>query len=114
MTKLEAIRELKKCDHSFLKPETVKKFCKPFKLKPLTYLATDSRYHFKGLALYGINPKTGREFEEGDKTEGQDAHTLACYIADSLTLEYDKMFGIGSQLRSACKSIEKHLLKETL
>jgi len=106
MTKLEAIKELKSLDHCFLTEKGAKEICKPFELKPILYLATDNRSQFKGLKLNGINPKTGVEFVEGDKASGQDAHKLACYIADKLGVEYQEMFGIGSQLRSACKAIE--------
>ena len=109
MTKIEAIKELKGYDHCFLTEEGAEEICKPFGLKPLLYLAKDNRSQFKGLKLNGINPTTGVEFVEGDKAKGQDAHRLACYIADKLGVEYQEMFGIGSQLRSACEAIEKSL-----
>jgi len=98
-----------KYDHAFLKPEFVKKICKPFGLKPITYWAADNRSQFKGLTLVGINPKTKKEFKEGDKVKGQDAHRLACYIANNLKIDYQDCFGIGSQLRSACEAIIKSL-----
>ena len=104
MTKLQAIRELSHYDHVFLSKKTVEKLCRPFGLKPITYTATDTRSQFKGLTLNGK--------KEGDKAEGQDAHRLACYIADQLHVEYPDMNGIGSLLRSACGAVEDYLLEQ--
>ena len=112
MTKLKAIRELHSEDHTFLSPEGAREICKPFGIEPELYEARDTRSQFKGLTLYGINPKTKKEYQEGDTTLGIDADILACQIARALKVDYQSMFGRGSQLRSACEAIEKYLLKK--
>jgi len=111
MTKLEVIRELVNHDHRFLSPSCAKAFCKPFGIKPNLYMATDTRSRFKGLTLSGINPKTKKEYQEGDEAPGVASHHLACQIASHLKVDYPEMFGVGSQLRSACGAIEKFLLE---
>jgi len=104
MTKLKAIQELRKYDHSFITPEGVEKFTKPFGFKGSTYIATDNRSEFKGLNL-------GSDKKEGDKAEGQEAHIVAQQIADKLGVKCKQMLGIGSALRECCSAIETHLTK---
>ena len=111
MTKLNAIKELVHFDHSFMTPEYAKKIAKSFGIKPRITKQFDQRSLFKGLTLFGINPVTKKEFKEGDYAEGVAAHLLACDIADSLGVEYKVMHRIGSQLRSACEAVRKHLEK---
>lgn len=112
MTKLKAIKELKKYDHSFLSPEGAKEIAKPFNFKPPLAIKEDTRSQFKGLTLYGINPKTKKEYQEGDTCEGIDAHRLANAIADHLGIDYPNFFGIGSQLRGTCEAMQKQLKKK--
>ena len=109
MTKLEAIKSLEEHDHAFLSPEYAKEVAKIFGMKPFLQKMRDNRSKFKGLTLSGVNPETGKEYQEGEYAEGIEAHSLACQIADHLKVEYAPMFGIGSQLRSACGAILKHL-----
>jgi len=105
LSKLEAINELVKCDHSFLYPKAVEEFTEPFGFKGSVKLATDTRSHFKGLNL-------GKNFKEGDKAEGQDADVVAQEIADYLKVEYTSMFGRGSALRECCRAVREHLEKK--
>ena len=114
MTKAEALKYLSDSDHCFLKPETVKEIGKAFGVKVSTYEATDNRSEFKGLTLNGINPKTKLPFKEGDTREGQDAHQLAMQICKGLDLDYQDMFGVGSQLRACCESIANWMHNKTL
>lgn len=114
MTKSEALKYLSDCDHCFLKPEKAKEIGKAFRVKITTYKAKDERSQFKGLTLNGINPKTGKEYKEGDYAEGQDAHRVAMQICKGLGLEYEEMFGIGSQLRSCCGAIANYIHNETI
>ncbi|MEK6878760.1 MAG: hypothetical protein AABY22_04095 [Nanoarchaeota archaeon] len=107
MNKQEAIKELRQHDHAFLKPETAKKIAEPFGFEPVMSKSYDTRYQFKGLTLWGINPITGKEFEEGDYAMGIEAHKLAMQICKHLKVEYQDMFGIGSQLRACCESLSK-------
>ncbi len=102
-TKLEAIRELVKHDHAFLKPGFVEAVTKPFGFKGSTRLAHANPQDFKGLSLYDNkeNPI--------DKAEGQDADITACEIARHIEAEYTPMFGRGSALRECCRAVEKHL-----
>jgi len=111
MTKLQSIKELVKYDHCFLSPKEAEKICKPFGIKPNLRVATDTRSQLKGLTLNGINPKTKKEYQEGDITSGIDAHYLAIQICDHLKVSYQDYFGIGSQLRECCKVVKKHLTK---
>ena len=112
LTKVEAIEELVKLDHSFLTERGAKEICKPFGIDPELYEAKDTRSQIKGLTLYGINPKTEKEFVEGDTSLGIDADVLAVQIAKHLEIDFENMFGRGSQLRSACEAIKEHLLKQ--
>ena len=112
MTKLEAIDELVQHDHCFLNEEGAREICKPFGMKPKLRVSVDTRSQFKGLTLYGINPKTGKEYKEGDTSLGIDADVLAVQIADHLKVKFEEMFGRGSRLRSACESIRAYLVKE--
>ena len=109
LSKIEAVNLLSKFDHSFLTPETVESICKPFALPCPLYKARDNRSQFKGLTLHGINPVTGKDFQEGDYAEGQDAHKLAEFICEKLGLSVPDMFGIGSRLQVACDALRKHL-----
>jgi hypothetical protein len=111
MTKLEAIKELVTYDHSFLSPETAKKLAEPFGISPNLYDARDTRSQFKGLTLHGINPKTGKEYQEGDTCSGVDADILSTQIANYLKVDYCPMFGRGSQLRETCRAVEEYLTK---
>ena len=110
-TQLESIKELVKADHVFLSPEGVRSYTEPFGFKGRLRSLPDTRSQFKGLTLNGINPKTGKEYVEGDTALGNDAHLVACEIADHLGIKYADMFGVGSQLRSACGAVQKHLEK---
>ena len=112
LKQLEAIKELVKFDHSFLKPETAKRLTEPFGFKVRLYRARDNRSEFKGLTLTGINPETGKEFKEGETAQGQDAHQVAEQIAEHLKLEWSEMFGIGSELRECCRVVREHLEAE--
>jgi hypothetical protein len=112
MTKLQAIRKLYEHDHSFLKPEFANKIAHTFGISPNLYEAVDTRSEFKGLTLYGDNPKTGKPFKEGDKALGIDADVLAEQIADHCKAEHTPMFGRGSNLRECCSAVEELLLKE--
>ena len=98
-----------KFDHALLTPETAKAICEPFGIEPNLGKHRDTRSQFKGLTLSGINPETGKEFVEGDYATGVEAHNLAVHIARHLQVEFTEMFGIGSQLRSACQAILKSL-----
>lgn len=102
-TKLEAIRELVKHDHSFLKPEFVEAITKPFGFKGSTYLAHANPEEIKGLSLYDDkgNPI--------DKAMGQDADVCACEIANHIGAKYQGMFGRGSALRECCRAVEATL-----
>jgi hypothetical protein len=108
-SQLDAINELEEFDHSFLKPETVSRLTEPFGFKGGLYRATDNRSVFKGLTLSGINPETGKEFQEGDKAWGQDAHKLAEQICEHLGLKWSEKFGIGSELRECCRVAREHI-----
>lgn len=109
MNKIEAIKELTKFDHQFLSPKGAEEITKPFGIKPRLDVMVDTRSKFKGLTLYGKNPKTGKEYKEGDTSEGISSHSLANQIADHLKIKYIRMYGIGSQLRETCDKILKFL-----
>lgn len=106
-----AVDRLEQYDHCFLKPETVREITEPFGFEGELYKAKDCRSELKGLTLNGINPKTGKEFQEGEYAEGQDAHKVAIQICNHLKLNYPDFFGIGSQLRGCCEVIRKYLDK---
>lgn len=82
---------------------------KPFGFTPVMSKHFDTRSEFKGLTLNGINPVTGKEFKEGDYAMGIEAHRLAMQLCRHLGLSFDDKFGIGSQLRVCCDSLEKSL-----
>lgn len=102
MTKLEAVRQLRECDHCFLSPEGVKELGEPFGVYR-TVVARDNRSEFKGLTLNRPGDK------EGSIAEGLPAHTLAILICEKLGIEYPTFHGIGSQLRGCCEAIERSL-----
>ena len=105
MTKLEAIRQLRECDHCFLSPEGVRELGKPFGVFE-TITAKDNRSDFKGLNL-------GEGNKEGDTAEGLPAHSLAIMICKKLGVNFPYQHGIGSQLRVCCKAVTEHLKKGT-
>lgn len=111
MNKIEAIKDLVKQDHIFLFTKRAEELTKPFGIKPKLREMKDTRSFFKGLTLHGKNPKTGKEYVEGDTAMGIDSHLLAGQIARHLKVEYDEHFGIGSQLREICGKILKFLEK---
>ncbi len=108
-SKRQAVAKLSKYDHAFLKPEMAIKICEPFGFTPRLQTQTDSRSEFKGLTLFGINPKTGKEFVEGDTCEGIAAHTLAMQICNHVKVQFQDCFGIGSQLSACCKALNSWL-----
>jgi hypothetical protein len=114
MNKSEALKYLSESDHCFLNAERTKEIGRAFGVKVSTYKAVDNRSEFKGLTLNGINPDTKLPYKEGDTREGQDAHRLAMQICKGLELDYQDMFGIGSQLRACCESIAEWLHNKTL
>lgn len=105
MTKLEAIKELVRHDHSFLKPETVKVLCKPFgfNYKEFLYKDQDTRSQFKGLTVLAG--------KEGDWWEGADADVLAANLCRRLKVNYWPMHGRGSRLRECCRALIEYLSK---
>jgi hypothetical protein len=105
MTKLEVVKELVQHDHSFLTPEAVKEFCKPFGFDPKEFLykAQDQRSQFKGLYV-----PAGKE---GDWWEGADADQLAAGFCHKLGVKYWEMYGRGSRLRECCRALIEFLSK---
>lgn len=95
------IERLVQCDHSFMKPEFVKEANDVFGSHIGTYLAKANPKDFKGLTLN----------DGATEAEGQDAHKIAEQLAEHLGLEWQEMFGIGSELRECCRVILEHLRK---
>ncbi len=109
MTKLEAIRDLCKHDHAFLKKEYVEKLGKIFGIKIGTRIAhSDPAGTFKGLSLYDDK---GNPIE---KAEGRDADIVAHIIAIALKADHTEMGGRGSELRDACEAVEKYLIENKI
>ena len=108
-TKLEAINALAEHDHGFLSPEFASEICQHFGMSPKLRKMKDERSKFKGLTLFGKNPETGKEFQEGDYSLGIEAHLLAIQLCDHLKLKYREFFGIGSQLRGCIEVLKKEL-----
>ncbi|QGH73351.1 MAG: hypothetical protein [Siphoviridae sp. cttb18] len=105
MNKQEAVSELRKHDHAFLTQEGAERIAEPFGFKPVMSKHYDTRSQFKGLTLWGKNPITGKEFKEGDYAMGIEAHKLAMQLCKHVGVEYQDMFGIGSQLRACCDAL---------
>ena len=78
-------------------------FTKPFGFSGSTYLAKANPQDFKGLTL---QDKDGNPIDE---LVGQDASVVASEIADHLEIDYQELFGRGSQLRECCSRILEHL-----
>lgn len=108
MTKDKALEILESADHCFFYEKEAKEIAKAFglQLKNLSE-QEDTRSQFKGLTLGGINPKTGKEFKEGDTVKGVDASLLAERICSHLKLECKGFFGRGSQLRECVGALKK-------
>ena len=103
-TKQEAVDELIQLGHAFINREGVKAYTNPFGFMGSTYMAkSDPPGSFKGLTLYDGN---GNFLEE---LEGQDTSITATEIANHLGIDFTEMHGRGSQLRSACEAVQKHL-----
>lgn len=100
---IEIIKKLAACDHGFLPKNKVREWTQAFGFEGTTYLAKANPQDFKGLSLYD---KDGNPVDE---MEGQDAHKVAMQICKHLGIEYQDMFGIGSQLRECVDQIRKYL-----
>lgn len=100
---IKRVEELKDYSHTFLSPEGVDHFLKPFGIKPSLRIAQDTRNEFKGLTL------------EGDmkEAEGADALTVAFQICDKFNLKVADFYGRGSQHDACCNAIIAHLSGKT-
>lgn len=106
MSKQEALAALSECDHGFLSKEGVEKFTEPFGFVGTTYLAKSNPHDFKGLSLHDAEGNPLAEME------GQDADKVAVQICRHLGINYQPMFGRGSQLRECCERIRRYLETE--
>lgn len=68
----------------------------------------DTRNEFKGLTLYGINPKTGEEFKEGDTTEIVDPLDFLSSMCSYFNIEYPVFIGRGFQHRELVRALVAH------
>lgn len=105
--KARLIRELYELDHAFLDKNGVARFTKPFGFMGTTYIAKANPQDFKGLTLWD---KNGNQVSE---LEGQDASRVAMEICQHLGVEFQEMFGRGSQLRMCCARLLEHLNEKT-
>ena len=118
MTKIEAlakarnVKEQKKAvemlyqlDHAFIGKEGVEQLTKPFGFIGTTYLAKANPEDFKGLSLHDAE---GNAVSEMD---GQDASKTAMEICQHLGIEFQEMYGRGSQLRVCAARILEHISK---
>ena len=103
MTKEEAIQELKDSDHSFLNKGFGEEIALALGVKaPTVQREIVDPTEFKGLTVEGK--------KKGDVVFGYDARDLADSIALQLNPKYySPIFGRGSGLRYAIKSIEDSL-----
>jgi hypothetical protein len=107
MTKLKAIETLYNGDHQFFSPEVATQIINAFGLKLKLQRQQDTRSQFKGLTLFGKNPETGKEYREGDWSEGYDSADLASTICTELNIEFESYYGRGSQLAHCAEQLKK-------
>ena len=100
----ESVQMLYDLDHAFVSKEGVEKLTKPFGFVGTTRVfRADPPGTFKGLTLWD---KDGNEIPE---MEGQDSAIVAVQICEHLGIEYQPMYGRGSQLRVCAARIMEHI-----
>ena len=110
-SKLEAVKDLSEYNHALLTPEYCEAIGKLFGFKPELEKNYDNRSAFKGLYLSGTNPKTGKEFKEGDYIMGLGDAELSAQLRSHLGLGSSQMMGRGSWHRDNCEVIIESLSK---
>ena len=110
-SKLEAVKDLSEFNHALLTPEYCEAIGEVFGFKPVLEKCYDNRSVFKGLYLSGINPKTGKEFQEGDYIMGLGDAELSAQLRTHLGLGSSEMMGRGSWHSDNCEVIIKSLSK---
>lgn len=111
MTKDEAFEMMNADDHAVWSPEQAQELADALgfpKRKIPVRIEKDRRSEFKGLMLWGINPKTGVEFVEGDTTEIVDPLSMLPRMCLYFNLRPANFIGRGYQHREYVRQLHDH------
>ncbi|MFA7257647.1 MAG: hypothetical protein WC047_08750 [Kiritimatiellales bacterium] len=103
MTEQEALKDLCNSDRAIIKGVHARKIAKAFGIgNPPCDDIQDNRSEFKGAHF--------PDLKEGEWARDViDASVLACWICTGLHIDYQEMYGRGSQLRACCAAIDSFL-----
>jgi hypothetical protein len=106
LSQLEAVDLLDTFDHCYLTVDGARQIAQPFGMKVVAERRAANTGEHKGLTVADAKP--------GELVEGYDAASLATDLCAFLGVEYMSMFGRGSRLHSACKSLREYVQRASV